>query len=182
MKFSYNALVERVDAAIREQRRRRSLVGRLLPRRVFEPALWRWERGAVATGVAWGVACAIAPLPLQSLFAIAACVWRRGNIPLGYLACWLSFPGYQVIAWPLQWYVGAVVMRALGLGSGAGFSLIAGAMGHYNEGYEAVMAPLRAISLPLLAVEFLLGCALSCAAAGWLARSLVLLCWRRGRG
>ncbi len=179
MKFSYNKLVGRVDTAIREQRRQRTLLGRLLPARVFAPALWQWEREAVATGVGWGVVCALAPLPLQSLFAIFACIWRRGNIPLGYLACWLSFPGYQVIAWPLQWWVGAAIMRSVNLGSGASIRLIGEAMGHFAQGYEAVLAPLHAISLPLLAVEFLLGCAITCAVAGMLARHLVLLCWKQ---
>ncbi len=181
MKFSYNALVERVDASIREQRRRRSLLGRLLPRRVFAPSLWRWERGSVANGVAWGVACALAPLPLQTLFAALACVWRRGNIPMGILACWLSIPGYQIVAWPLQWWVGAELLRVLDLGSGASFELIGEAVEHFADSYEAVLAPLQQISLPLLAAEFLLGCALTCALAGMLARSLVLLCWRDTR-
>ncbi len=178
MKFSYNTLVDRVDAAIREQRQRRTLMGRLLPRRVFAPALWRRERDSVATGVAWGVVCALAPLPMQSLFAILACIWRRGNIPMGFLACWLSIPGYQLIAWPLQWWVGAELLRVVDLSSGASFALIGEAVGHVAEGYRAMLAPLRQISLPLLAAEFLLGCAITCALAGMLARSLVLLCWR----
>ncbi len=182
MKFSYNALVDRVDAALREQWRRRTFLGRMLPRRVFARSLWRWEREGVATGVCWGAICALAPLPLQSLFAIAACVWRRGNIPMGYLACWLSVPGYQIIAWPLQWWVGAELLRVLNLGSGASFALIGQAMQNFNHGYEAVLTPLRSISMPLLAAEFLLGCAITCTLAGMLARALVLLCWRAKQG
>ncbi len=178
MAFSYNALVDRVDAYVREQRARGTLLGRLLPRRIFAPRLWRWEREGVATGAAWGAAIAIAPLPLQTLFAAIACVWRRGNLPIGMAACWISFPGYQIVAWPLQWWVGATVFRALDFGSGTSFSLIAHAARQFGQGWEAVLAPLRGISLPLLAGELLLGCAITCTVLGLLVNVLVLLVWR----
>ncbi len=176
--MTYNALVDKVDAYIRDQRARGTVVGRLLPRRIFAPRLWRWEREGVATGAGWGVAVAFAPLPLQTIFAAAACVWRRGNIPLGVLACWASFPGYQVFAWPIQWYVGALLFRALDFGSGASFPLIAHAVRQLPQGWEAVVAPLRGISLPLLAGELIVGCFVTCAILGLLVRALVLLIWR----
>ncbi len=182
MAFSYNELVDRVDTYIREQRARGTLLGRLLPRRIFAPRLWRWERRGVSTGAAWGVATAFAPLPLQTLFALIACVWRRGNIPIGVLACWVSIPGYQIIVWPLQWWVGALFFRALGYGSGASFTLIARSARQFAHGWEAGIAPLREISLPLLGGEFLFGCLVTCALLGLVVKGLILLIWRPKRG
>ncbi len=182
MAFSYNELVDKVDHYIREQRARGTLLGRLLPRRIFAPRLWRWERAGVATGAAWGVACAFAPLPLQTLFAALACVWRRGNIPIGVVSCWVSVPGYQIFIWPLQWWVGALLFRMVGFGSGATFSLIARSARQFSNGWEAGIAPLREISLPLLAGEFIAGCLITCALLGLLVRGLILLIWRPERG
>ncbi len=182
MAFSYNELVERVDAYIRDQRARDTLLGRLLPRSIFSPELWRWERRGIATGAAWGVATAFAPLPMQTLFAALACVWRRANIPVGVVSCWVSVPGYQIIVWPIQWWVGALLFRALGCGSGATFSLIARAARALSNGWEAGIAPLREISLSLLAAEFLFGCLVTCALLGFMVKSLILLIWRPKKG
>ncbi len=176
--MTYNELVDRVDTYIRDQRARDTLLGRLLPARVFSPELWRWERRGIATGAAWGVATAFAPLPLQTLFAALACVWRRGNIPLGIVACWVSIPGYQIIVWPLQWWAGALLFRAEGHSSGASVTLMGDTIRKAAEGWEAALAPLSHISLPLLAAEFLVGCLVTCTLLGLLAKGLVLLLWR----
>ncbi len=178
MAFSYNELVDRVDSYIRDQRARDTLLGRLLPESVFSPALWHWERRGVATGAAWGVSMAFAPLPLQTFFAALACVWRRGNLPIGIASCWVSVPGYQIIVWPLQWWVGALLLRALGCGSGASSTLIAESARAFSQGWNAGIAPLHEISLPLLAAEFLLGCLVTCALLGFFLKALILLIWR----
>ncbi len=178
MAFSYNEVVERVDSYIRDQRARDTLLGRLLPKSVFSPELWRWERRGIATGAAWGVSMAFAPLPLQTLFAALACVWRRANLPIGIVSCWVSIPGYQIIVWPLQWWVGALFFRALGIGSGASFSGIAEVGRQSANGWEAMLASLREISLPLLGAEFLFGCLLTCTLLGLAVQSLILLLWR----
>ncbi len=178
--MTYNALVDKVDAYIRDQRARDTLMGRLLPASVFSPELWRWERHGVATGAAWGVMMAFAPLPMQTLFAALACIWRRANLPIGIASCWVSIPGYQLIIWPLQWWVGALLLQPLGCGSGVSFERIAEAVQHYQEGWEAVVAPLRDISVPLMAVELLVGCLLTCALLGLAIKGLILLIWRPG--
>ncbi len=178
MAFSYNELVDRVDAYIRDQRARDTLLGRLLPASAFSPELWHWERRGISTGAAWGVAMGFAPLPMQTLFAILACVWRRANLPVGIISCWVSVPGYQIIVWPLQWWVGALLFRAMGCDSGASSALIARSAREFSKGWEAGLAPLQEISLPLLGAEFLFGCLVTCALLGLLVKGLILLIWR----
>ncbi len=178
MAYSYNELVERVDSYIRDQRARDTLLGRLLPGSIFSPPLWRWERRGIASGAGWGVAMAFAPLPMQTLFAALACVWRRANIPIGIISCWVSVPGYQLIVWPLQWWVGALLFRAFGCDSGASIPLIANSAREFGNGWEAGIAPLREISLPLLGAEFLFGCLVTCTLLGLLVKGLILLIWR----
>ncbi len=182
MAFSYNELVDKVDAYIRNQRARDTLLGRCLPENVFSPPLWRWERRSVSTGAAWGVTMAFAPLPMQTLFAALACVWQRANLPVGIASCWVSIPGYQLLVWPLQWWLGALLFRALGWGSGASFPLIGEMAAAADKGWDAILAPLREISLPLLAAEFLFGCLVSCTLLWYLVRGFVLLLWRESRG
>ncbi len=177
--MNYNALVDRVDACIRDQRSRGTLLGKLLPRSVFAPELWRWERRGIAEGAAWGVSMAFAPLPMQTLVAALCCVWRRANLPIGMASCWVSIPGYQLLVWPLQWWVGALLFRALGYGSGASSALIARMAAEADKGWEAMLAPLQELSLPLLAAEFLVGCLITCLLLWGLVRGLVLLLWRR---
>ncbi len=179
--MTYNELVDKVDAYIRDQRARDTLLGRLLPASVFSPELWRWERRGIATGTAWGVTMAFAPLPMQTLFAALVCVWRRANLPVGIASCWVSIPGYQLIVWPLQWWVGALFFRTLGWGSGASAMLVGQSAREAPNGWEAIVAPLREISLPLLAAEFLFGCFVTCALLWLLVRGFILLIWREKR-
>ncbi len=181
MGFSYNALVNRVDDYIRTQRARGTLLGRLLPRSVFSPELWLWERRGIAVGAAWGVTIAFAPLPMQTLFAALACVWRRANLPFGILSCWVSIPGYQLLVWPLQWWVGALLFRFFGCDSGASASVISEAASQLGNGWAAIWAPLREISLPLLMAEFLFGCLVTCTALWFLTQWFILLIWRPRR-
>ncbi len=176
--MTYNALVDKVDAWIHDQRARDTLLGRLLPRSVFSPELWHWSRRGVAEGAAWGVSMAFAPLPMQTLFAALCCVWRRANLPIGIASCWVSIPGYQILVWPIQWWVGALLFRALGWGSGASFTLIGQAAQEADKGWEAVLAPFREISLGLLAAEFLFGCLVTCTLLWLLIKSAILLIWR----
>ncbi len=178
MAFSYNKLVDKVDTYLRDQRKKDTLLGRLLPESVFSPELWRWERRGIATGSAWGVAMGFTPLPMQTLFAALACIWRRGNLPFGILTCWVSIPGYQIIAWPLQWWVGALLFRILSIDSGASISVIAESAHHALDGWEAITAPLQEISIPLLLAEFLFGCLVTCTLLGLAAKSFILLIWR----
>ncbi len=174
----YNELISRVDSYLRDQRARDTLLGRLMPSSVFAPALWRWERQSVANGAAWGISMAFAPLPMQTLFAALACIWRRANIPIGLITCWVSVPGYQLIAWPLQWWAGALLFCALGCDSGASIRTIRRCAEANGAGWDSMVLPLQEISLPLLAAEFLVGCLLTCTLLGLLVKGLVLMLWR----
>jgi uncharacterized protein (DUF2062 family) len=124
MKFNYNKLVQKVDAYLRKKRAGSRIWAIMLPESLFRPELWLWEKHSVARGAAWGTSWALAPVPMQTIFAVLSSIRTRGNIPMSVLSCCISFPGYQLVAWPLQWYAGAVVLGWLGLSSGVDMELI----------------------------------------------------------
>lgn len=178
MQLPYHRLVRKARQYLHGQRQQSRVARFFLPKRIFSPALWKWQRRSVATGAGWGIACALAPVPMQSIVAALCCLWRRGNVPIGVAACWISFPGYQVIAWPLQWWLGARILSWLGYSSGATLNNIREASTHIPEGWEAMTASLLHIHLPLLVGELLLGCLITCTLLGWLTRQTILLLWR----
>ena len=178
MKFSYNQLVTKVDSYLRDKRGKSRIWNALLPEKLFSPELWLWEPQGVATGAAWGVAWALAPVPMQTIFAVLSSVATRGNVPISVVSCWISIPGYQVILWPLQWWVGAVLLGSLSLNSGVDMNLIRLAAEAAPQGFCAVLEVLGQINLWLLGAELLLGCILTSAAAGGLVYGLIRLLWR----
>lgn len=179
MKFSYNDLVQKVDIYLRNKRSTSRLWSTLLPEQLFAPALWLWEPRGVAIGSAWGVSWALAPVPLQTIFAVVCSAWTRGNIPMSVLTCWISFPGYQVIAWPLQWWVGAWFLGYLGLSSGVDMALMRKAAAAAPDGFSAVMAIFGQVSLPILCAEFLFGCLVTCVLLGAVIYAAIRLLWRQ---
>lgn len=179
MKFSYNGLVRKVDDYLRKKRSTSRLWSTLLPEKLFSPALWLWEPRSVATGSAWGVAWALAPVPLQTIFAVLSSVWTRGNIPMAVLTCWISFPGYQVFIWPLQWWVGAWFLSALGISSGVDMELIRSAAQAAPQGFSAVLSVFGQVNLPVLCLELLLGCLVTCAALGSAVYCLIRMLWHK---
>ena len=179
MRDYYNKLVLRVDAYLRAKRAQPRSIFKLLPARLFTPELWLCERRSIAVGAAWGAALAIAPLPLQSFFALLACLRFRGNVPVGMLACWISIPGYQIIVWPLQWALGAWLMDTLlSLHSGASVALLEDMARHAHEGWAAFAERLSTIDAWLFMGEFALGCLLSCLVLGFAFSLAILLVWR----
>lgn len=92
----------------------KSWASKFLSARVFDSVYWSWNRQSVATGAAWGAAAAIAPLPMQSLWGVFACLWRKGNIPVAILMAWLSPPGFTFFAIPAQWWLGWFLFRFWG--------------------------------------------------------------------
>ena len=179
MKFSYNSLVQKVDNYLRKKRSTSTLCRIMLPEQLFHPDLWLWEPRGVAIGSAWGVAWALAPAPMQTIFAVLSTMWSRGNIPMSVLTCWISVPGYQVILWPLQWYLGAVVLGSLSIGSGVDMELIREAAEAAAGGLDAALAVLSQVNLLILCAELLLGCLISCAALWALVYGLIRLFWRK---
>ncbi len=163
LRQSYNALVIKVETYLTE-RRAAGKWERHLPERIFDPHLWLWENRSLRIGAAWGACMALAPLPLQSFFAALCCIWSRGNVPVGILACWISIPGYQIIAWPLQWALGAWSCGMFfGFDSGASIDLVTNAAKAAPAGSDAMLAVLNKVNIELFLGEFVLGCVLSCA-------------------
>lgn len=179
MRFNYNQLVQKVDAYLRTKRESSRLWACCLPEKLFTPSLWLWEPRSVATGAAWGVAWALAPVPMQTIFALLCSVATRGNVPMSVLSCWISFPGYQVILWPLQWYLGAALLGIFGLGSGVDMELIRQAAAAAPDGLQAALHTLGSINLLILCAELLLGCLISCVFLGLVVYACILLCWRK---
>lgn len=62
-------------------------------RHLAEPAIWRWNRRAVARGVALGMFITVAiPLPIQIVLAAIAAVFVRANVFVAVLCAFLSNP------------------------------------------------------------------------------------------
>jgi len=121
--------MRRVRLYLLTEVRKKSWASKFLSARVFDSVYWSWDRQYVATGAAWGAAAAIAPLPMQSLWGVFACLWRKGNIPqilsytsgaLGILFLLAAIANfiwgfvdrkYAVIAWVvgLSWFIVPVV-------------------------------------------------------------------------
>lgn len=178
MKFNYNNLVTRVDTYLRTQRSNSRVWRAMLPEKLFNPSLWLWEPQGVAIGSAWGVFWALAPVPMQTIFAVLSSMITRGNIPISVVSCWISIPGYQVILWPLQWWVGALILSSLSLSSGVDMNLIRAAAEQAPQGVGAMLQVLGQINLWLLGAELLLGCLITSAAAALLIYSIIRLLWR----
>lgn len=180
MKFDYNKLVQKVDAYLRRKRAGSRLWAAMLPESLFRPELWLWEKHSVARGAAWGTSWALAPVPMQTVFAVLCSMHTRGNIPMSVLSCCISFPGYQLVAWPLQWYAGATILGWTGITSGMDMELMHRcAEAAVSQGWGAALQTLGQINLSLLCLELIVGCAVTCAAIGAFSYSIVMLLWRR---
>lgn len=59
---------------------------------LHDPALVVPHRRAVARGLAVGLFWAFMPVPLQSFFAAATCIWLRVNVLVAVTACWITNP------------------------------------------------------------------------------------------
>ena len=125
MEHRYRQLMRRVRLYLLTEVRKKSWTSKFLSARVFDSVYWSWNRQSVATGAAWGAAAAIAPLPMQSLWGVFACLWRKGNIPVAILMAWLSPPGFTFFAIPAQWWLGWFLFSVLGLPtSGANWEML----------------------------------------------------------
>ena len=90
MEHRYRQLMRKVRLYLLTEVRKKSWASKFLSASVFDSVYWSWNRQSVATGAGWGAAAAIAPLPMQSLWGVFACLWRKGNIPVAILMAWLS--------------------------------------------------------------------------------------------
>lgn len=95
-------------------------------------------------------------------------MWHRANIPIAMAVCWISFPGYQLIVWPAQWWLGHALLTPFSIESD--FSLrMAGetVQSILNQSASRACEHLGS-QLPAIAAELLLGCLVSCTAAALL--------------
>lgn len=97
MEHRYRQLMRKVRLYLLTEVRKKSWASKFLSASVFDSVYWSWNRQSVATGAGWGAAAAIAPLPMQSLWGVFACLWRKGNIPVAILMAWLSPPGFTFL-------------------------------------------------------------------------------------
>ena len=86
--------------------------------RVFDRHLWRVEQRGICLGLGLGVFCALLPIPLQMVLASILCIWKRANIPIAVVACWLSPPVTPfLVVLPAQVALGHWIFDSLGLPS-----------------------------------------------------------------
>ena len=175
MEHRYRQLMRRVRLYLLTEVRKKSWTSKFLSARVFDSVYWSWNRQSVATGAAWGAAAAIAPLPMQSLWGVFACLWRKGNIPVAILMAWLSPPGFTLFAIPAQWWLGWFLFSVLGLPtSGANWEMLKAGVQQWS------WEPFGGLSIGMVSLEFAAGWIVSSVVLGGLCYGLVQLGWRIG--
>lgn len=176
MEHRYRQLMRRVRLYLLTEVRKKSWASKFLSARVFDSVYWSWDRQSVATGAAWGAAAAIAPLPMQSLWGVFACLWRKGNIPVAILMAWLSPPGFTFFASPAQWWLGWFLFSILGFPtSGANWEMLKAGVQQWS------WTPFGGLSIGMVSLEFAAGWVVSSVVLGSLCYGLVQLGWRMGQ-
>ncbi len=172
MERRYRTLRLKVKKYLKSEQRKKSWMGRCLSTKIFDERFWLWHKHSVAVGAGWGAVSSIMPLPMQSLWGVAACVWKKGNIPVAVFMAWLSPPGSIIAVVPLQWWLGWWILTSFGFdGSGASIKMLENAITNIS------LQPLGNLNYWMLGTEFLLGLALSCTVLGLLCYGLVLGIW-----
>lgn len=175
MERRYRQLMRKVRLYLLTEVRKKSWSSRFLSAKIFDHAYWAWTRDSVAIGAGWGAVAAIAPVPMQSLWGVFACLWRRGNIPVAILMAWLSPPGFSFFAIPGQWWLGWSLFNWIGLPtSGANLSMMKAAVHQWS------WAPFHGLGLGMVSLEFLAGWVVSSVLLGFLCYGLVQLGWGIG--
>ena len=160
MEHRYRQLMRKVRLYLLTEVRKKSWASKFLSASVFDSVYWSWNRQSVATGAGWGAAAAIAPLPMQSLWGVFACLWRKGNIPVAILMAWLSPPGFTFFAIPGQWWLGWFLFSSVGIPtSGANWQMLKTGVQQWS------WAPFDGLSIGMVSLEFL---------TGWIVSSVVL--------
>lgn len=103
----------------------------------------------------------------------------KANVPIALMLCWISIPGYQLVVWPLQWWLGNLVFTAFGQESGISLTLAKQSTLRILNGESGLVFQQLGTQFPSIACEFLLGCLISCSAAAAAAYALFALLSRR---
>ena len=172
MEHRYRQLMRKVRLYLLTEVRKKSWASKFLSASVFDSVYWSWNRQSVATGAGWGAAAAIVPLPMQSLWGVFACLWRKGNIPVAILMAWLSPPGFTFFAIPGQWWLGWFLFSSVGIPtSGANWQMLKTGVQQWS------WAPFDGLSIGMVSLEFLTGWIVSSVVLGFLCYGLVQLAW-----
>ncbi|UQT44225.1 DUF2062 domain-containing protein [Akkermansia muciniphila] len=132
------------------------------------------EQAVRSDGRRLGAAAAIAPLPMQSLWGVFACLWRKGNIPVAILMAWLSPPALP-FCHSRSMVAGVVSFSVLGLPtSGANWEMLKAGVQQWS------WEPFGGLSIGMVSLEFAAGWIVSSVVLGGLCYGLVQLGWRIG--
>jgi len=173
---------------LRHPNKRKHPVLGWISHRVFDRHLWSWHKKEVLGGVGWGLAAAILPVPAQTIFSTLFCIWRRANVPMGALMCWLSPPGCFVVVIPAQWYIGQQILHFCNLPSSpltiesVKAAIVAmetqqQSLGWWQSLQHSWTQLTSGVSFWQLISEFSLGLVVSCSLLGLLGWLLGLLIW-----
>lgn len=169
MERRYRKLVRKVRTYLRKEQRKNSFWSRFITEKAFCPSYWKWQRQSVSIGAGWGAAFAISPLPMQTIWAMLSCVWKKGNIPIAVLAALLSPPGFAFVSIPSQWLFGTWLLSFTPIeSSGLSFEVVKNTVGEALK--QVSFSPLKAITSEIgfwhLMLEFALGAVISCVVLG----------------
>lgn len=116
MEHHYRKYARRFYRFIRHPRRRnRSAVHRWLSQQIFDRRLWAPSRYPMIHGLSLGLGMSMLPIPIPQMpISALVCAWRKWNIPMAILGCWLSnpFTWFFQIAWQVKlgrWILGTEV-------------------------------------------------------------------------
>ena len=115
------------------------------------------------------------PLPMQSLWGVFACLWRKGNIPVAILMAWLSLPALP-FCHSRSMVAGVVPFSILGFPtSGANWEMLKAGVQQWS------WTPFGGLSIGMVSLEFAAGWMVSSVVLGSLCYGLVQLGWRMGQ-
>ena len=121
---------------------------------------------------------AIAPVPLQSFFAVYCAMRSRANVIISLTICWLTFPGSQIIIWPAQWWVGHQFLSLFGVASDFSLSKVSQLSQNILQQPLSLTVTMLGNVLPEVGIELLLGCLITCPLAALFIGSLLFLIFR----
>jgi hypothetical protein len=104
-----SAMKKWFDRWHRQQRKmkvgmRGTYIYRTLGRRLLQSHLWAMDRGALAGGLSLGLFVAFTPtIPFQMLTCAIGALIFRVNLPIAWVACWITNPA-TIIPFYAAWY------------------------------------------------------------------------------
>ncbi len=178
MKLNYSNFTRYATGYLHRKRRHSRLWHLLVPEQSVSAELLSSNPRSVSLGAAWGVFWAIAPVPMQSIFAVYCAMRSRANVGIALIICWLTLPGYQIIVWPVQWWVGHQFLSLFGAASD--FSLNKAVQLTQNILKQPISGTETELGnvLPAVCIELLLGCLITCPLAALTVGIILFLLFR----